>query len=308
MKRLWLLALIGALMIGMGLMFAACGDDDDDNDNNDDNNADDDTAADDDVVDDDTTDDDTTDDDTTDDDTIEPGTIGGTCLDFLSENPILGATVEAVRDDNGASFEPPVTGTSDATTGYVQLTLPADYDLQSVGIKLVADTYKNTFQYHFTVGATEERFLGVSNTTVNLIAALLFVTVDPTKGHAAGGVFWGAPLDETPVGCAEVALDPASGTVYYMNNLGLPTHDRDITTPGDPQDGEGTNPTNGYFVGLNADPVTFADGGYTMNANADGNLGTSLLPKLDADSVAISNVYYSKSEFTTNPQGAWCTE
>jgi len=284
------------------------GDDDTtvDDDATDDDTVDDD-AGDDDINDDDTIDDDTADDDTNDDDTIEPGTIGGTCLDFLSESPIPGAAVEALRDDTGASFDPPVTAVSNST-GDVQLTLPAEYDLTYVAIKLTADNYKATFQFHFTVGATEGRFLGVSNTTVSLIAALLGLTVDPTKGHAAGGVFWGDPSDETPVGCAEVSLNPTSGTFYYMDDLGLPTHDRDITTPGDPQNGEGTNPQNGYFWGLNANPRTHAAGGYQLTANADGNVGNSSLPKLDADSMAISNVYFSKTDYTSNPQGDWCTE
>jgi hypothetical protein len=301
-KKIRLILLIAFLSLGLAVTFLACGDDDDDDDNDD--TTTDDDEADDDTADDDTADDDVVDDDVVDDDVIEPGTIGGTVLDFLSENPIPGASVEALDDSTGESFDPAVTGTSDGE-GKIQLTLPVDYALETVGIRVLnSPEHKPTVQYHFVVGLTDERFLAISVTTFGLMSTLLGLDPDPAKGHASGAVYWGDPTNENPIGCAEVTMTAPSDGVFYFNNLSLPTHGRDITTPGDPQNGEGTNPENGYFVGINADPGS----NITITANADGAVSTAVIPQLFADTVCIATVYYSTDDYSENPQGDWCTE
>ena len=304
----WLIMGLIITLLGLGIMLA-CGDDDDDDDN--DTSADDD-SADDDAADDDAADDDVADDDSGDDDDDDaspiPGSIGGTVQDFLSENPLAGTAVEAFQA-NGQPFDPAVTGVSDSS-GYVLLELPADYTETTVGIKTSRDNYKVTIQFGFLVGSADETFLCISNTVFGLMAGSTGVTPDPLKGHAAGAVYWGNPADETPIGCAEVTLDPASGQVFYAGGiLGLPDTSRNITTPGDPQNGEGTdanpNKGKGVFVGVNVDPTTT---GVTLTANADGNEESSFLPIVLADSVLIQNIYYDKGEYASNPTGSWCTE
>ncbi|MDP8223955.1 MAG: hypothetical protein P9L99_11395, partial [Candidatus Lernaella stagnicola] len=164
LNHLWLLALVAALILSLGLVLAC--DDDDDDDDNDDNDSGDDDDGDDDSGDDDTggdDDDDDDDDDNDDDSSPIPGSIGGTVLDFLSDNPQPNATVEALNDVDGMALDPAVVGTSDAD-GYVLLELPAAYVAanDTVAIKVSKDGYKNTIQYGFPVGVTNETFLGIS--------------------------------------------------------------------------------------------------------------------------------------------------
>jgi len=305
----WLLMFLIAAFLITGTFFA-CGTSGDDDDTgtppaDDDTGADDDSAADDDtVVDDDTG---TGDDDTSDDDSGAAGTISGTATDFKTDNPIPGAWVEAINDETGLSFDPQIKLQADQD-GKVTLTgIPVTET--SVGIKVSTSGYKDTYQFHFAVGATNEKFLGISQFLINVISGLLGITLDPNKISAAGAVYWGNEFDKNPVGCSEVTFAPPApaDSVHYFTHselLGdLPTKDRDIGTPGDPQNGEGTNPLNGYFVAINVDPVA-----YTISANADSHISTSLLPTVPADSVAISDVYFDKGTYPTNPTGSWCTE
>ena len=314
-KLFTMIALLAALILAFGLV-AACDDDDDDDDAGDDDETDDD-ATDDDATDDDATDDDdddddddvTDDDDDDDDDTTAPLVIGGTVIDFFSENILKDNAVEALRADTGQPFDPPITGISDAEDATVELTLPADYTLATVGIKADRDGYKDTIQFGFPVGATDETFLVISDTVFSLIASGTGVTPAADKGHVAGAVYWGDAGDETPIGCAEVTLDPASGGIFYASGLlGLPGTAREIGTPGDPGTGEGTDPNanqgSGVFAAINVDPTI---AGVTITADADGNAETAFLPVVLADSVLIQNVYFGKADYTDNPQGDWCT-
>jgi hypothetical protein len=220
-------------------------------------------------------------------------------------------TVEAMQA-NGQSFDPAITGVSD-NDGKVSLELPGDYTEATVGIKVSGAQgllqYKDTIQFGFLVGSTAETFLAISQTVFNLMASSLPTPPEEDKGHVAGAVYWGNPNDETPIGCAEVTIDPASGRVYYASGfLGLPSTDRDIGTPGDPQNGEGTDPNpnqgKGVFVAINVDPTTT---GVTISANADGDEESAFMPIVLADSVLIQNVYYDKGEYASNPTGSWCT-
>ena len=307
MKYFWLLALVAALILSLGLVLGCGDDDDDDDDDEGDDDATDDDATDDDATDDDATDDDATDDDDDDDDdddTPVPGSIGGTVIDFLSDNPLADTNVEALIADTGLPFDPAITGTTD-DAGYVLLDLPGMYEQETVGVKASRGSYKDTVQFGFIVGTVGEEFLAISNTVFGLIAASTDVTPATDKGHVAGAVYWGEPSDETPIGCAEVTMDIANDGMFYASGiLGLPGLDREVTTPGDPQDGEGTNPEDGVFTSINVDATMT---GVTTTASADGTEETSFLPIVTVDTVLIQNVYYNKTAYPTNPQGAWCT-
>lgn len=240
------------------------------------------------------------DDDTDDDDGDGDRTIEAQVSDFPTYQPVGGALVEVVDNNTGLPVDPPIKVTSPAN-GQVVVTIPEELG-DYVGIKTSKSGHKDTYQYNFKVGAKDEDFLIVSDTTVNLVAALLETELDPTKGHAAGGVYWGDPTDENPIGCAEVTTDP-EGDVHYMGNDDLPFKVRDITTPGDPQNGEGTNPKNGHFVSVNMAP-----GSVDITADADGAKESVTLPALFADTICIVNVYYSKDKYSSNPTGDWCTK
>jgi len=238
------------------------------------------------------------DDDDTDDDNGGDRTIEAQVSDFPTYEAVGGVLVEVVDNETGEPIGISVTSPPD---GQVTVEIPEEYgDL--VGIKTTKDGYMDTYQYNFEVGAKNEDFLIVSDTTVGLVSALIETELDPNKGHAAGGVYWGDPTDENPVGCAEVTTDPANeGNVHYMGNDDLPAKDRDIAKPGDPQSGEGTNPKNGHFVSVNMEP-----GEITISANADGKEESTVLPKLFKNSICIVNIYYSKDDYKNNPTGDWC--
>lgn len=229
-------------------------------------------------------------------------TIEAQVSDFPTYQPVGGALVEVVDNNTGLPVDPPIKVTSPAN-GKVVVTIPEELG-DYVGIKTSKSGYKDTYQYNFKVGSKDEDFLIVSEATVSLVAALLEVELDPTKGHAAGGVYWGDPTDENPIGCAEVTTDPPNpGNIHYMGLDDLPTLDRDIDEPGNPKDGEGTNPKNGHFVSVNMEP-----GEIKITANADGAEESVTLPALFADSICIVNVYYSKDKYDSNPTGDWCTK
>ena len=276
----WLILVLAAALVTAGMIAAACSNGDDDDTSDD---ASDDTADD---TGDDTADD--TGDDTGDDDT-GTGSFGGIVVDYLTSAPKVGATVELLNDTTGESFDPAISGTTDADGAISFTDVPAGETM--VGVKVDTANYMTTIQYDFAVGTTDANILAVSNTTVTLIAGSLGVTVDDTKGQVAGKVFWvptsGSPED---VGCATVTSDPVDADIYYFGAL-LPdptyTH---------------TNPDNAAFAVLNMTP-----GAVTLTSLVDGHEATNTLPKVYANSISITNVSYLEADYATNPTPAGCT-
>ncbi|MBZ0272347.1 carboxypeptidase-like regulatory domain-containing protein [bacterium] len=327
-RVLWMVMLALALVAAGALAPAcSCGDDDDDDDDDaadddagdddaDDDDADDDDADDDDADDDDADDDDADDDDADDDtgdDDIAADAISGFATDFKEGTPLAGATVEAVDDTTGLSFDPAISATA-GSDGYVLLEgIPQSKG--AVAIKVSLNGYKDTYQYHFQTGVADNTFLGVSNTVVTLVSGLLGITPDPSKGFASGAVYYIPETGDTePVGCAEVTFSPAVSEVHYFKEsvLGvLPTDERDTDGNGvGDENGKGTNPAldgegdpMSFFVGVNADP-----GAYTITADIDGEQETATIPALFADSVAITRVEYREDDgWTENPTAGFCT-
>jgi len=315
-RKLWVLIAIGILGIfSAAVIVAGCGgDDDDDNDDSSDDDVDDDTTADDTTTEDDTvTDDDVDDDiDDDDDDTVASDAISGYALDFKTRTALSGATVEAVNDADGTSFDPAIVATA-GTDGYVLLPgIPASKG--SVGVKVTYNGYKDTYEYHFETGTTGHNFYGVSNALVTIIATLLGVTFDTSKGFASGAVYYNtAGGDDEPLGCAHVTFSPEVSEVHYFMQseaLGvIPTTDRDWSGDAD-HNGEGTNPSPdgdgnpmSFFIGLNADV-----GAYTVSADADGSIEESTIPMVFANSVAITTVRFMAADYASNPTPSWCTE
>ncbi len=285
-NKFWLLLLLmAALAMTIGINMACDDDDDDDNDDNDE--GDDDDTGDDDTSDDDVLDDDDDDNDTGDDDVIEPGKLGGTTKDNKSLALLKGAEVNLVDDESGDLLG--VSGFSDPETAYIILDVPTAYELATIGVKVAFEGYMDTYQYHFNIGVTNEDFYGINEDIVEAMALLLpGVSIDDTKGHAAGAVYWGDPTDEEPIGCAMITMDPAQEEIHYMNNLGIPFGGRDD---------EGTNPLDGKFVALNVDP----GGPYTITATVDDDEVSVTLPKVVANSVNIASIYFNKTDFPEKP-------
>lgn len=276
MRKYVFLTLLIALVLALGLVIMiGCGDDDDDDDDDSGGDDDDDGGAD---------------------------SLNARVVDFQNQDLALqGVLVQALDNQTGEPFDPAIEVTS-PSDGWVTLTgIPAG--VEQIAVRCSRSNYMDTVQYNFDVGATGEEFLVIAHDTRDIVTGTLDVTLDPTKAMGAGGVYWGNALDENPVGCAEVTSDPAVDEIFYFNLSLLPTRDRTISTPGSPANGEGINPENGYFVALNMDIGTA-----TFTATSGDASETVFSPRLFANSVVISNIYFPFNDYDDNPQENWCTE
>jgi len=267
---LWILLLIAAVFVLTCGIWAGCGDDDDDDD---DNQGD--------------------DDDTDGPGQGEEGSLNGCVHDFLTKQPVQGATVKLLDDTTGAELG--IEEVSPSGDGCITFTLPEGVD--QVGVLVTRDGYHDTLQYHFDNGLTGEEFLFVSDSTASLIELALDTPLDTTKGHAAGGLYFGNPLDENPIGCNVVSFDPGDGDTHYMGYDDIPSKDRDTTDDPNTTDGKGVNPGNGYFVSVNET----ANGAITISATVGTNnpiTKTSIIPNLPPDAVAIANIYFDPDQDT----------
>jgi hypothetical protein len=194
--------------------------------------------------------------------------ICGNATDWLSQAPVTTAMIELVDNQTGLSFNPPIAGTPDGG-GYVFLIPPPG--VYEVAVKFSASNYLETYQYNFVVDGCQkvQTFFGVSKTTATLLAGILGTTVDLSKGQLLGEVNGGVVAD--PVGCAVVDMIPNSYEgIYYFTDSGLPTDNR-----------TDTNPANGTFFALNAEPRDHTQGGYEVVATASDGV-TQLTEELPA--------------------------
>lgn len=294
MKTHTVLWIIFALFLSAAAFGVACGggdDDDDDSSNGDDDDDDDGPGQ------------------------GEPGQLNGFVRDFQTKAEVQDATVELVNDETGESFDPPLTATSPAN-GEVTFEVPEGVEF--VGVKVSKTGSTDTVQFHFEVGLESEEFLLVSNATKELIALSLGVELDLTKGVAAGGFYWGDPIDENPIGCSTVSFDPDDGLpVYYFGPDALPATSRDVT--GDtPANGQGTNPGRdgkgqaiSYYLSLNKELVSdLTIIGRTYDVESTGTVAmeeTGIIPRIYENTVTIANVYITKDDSPTDPTPDWCT-
>ena len=215
-------------------------------------------------------------------------TFSATLTEFLSKQPVEGVTVEAYDDTTGQPTG--IKGTTDAAGAFTLTGIPAA--AAKIGIMAKKAQYLPTLQYHFAANATAEKVLIISQQNVSVIAAVLGTTLDAAKGVAAGGAFWGDRTSSEPIGCAIASTDPTGGEIHYMNDSGTPSTDRDTL---------GTNKADGLFVDVNTTP-----GKITVTMTVGTATESSVLPSLPAGTLAISNVYFDKTKYTTNPTPATC--
>jgi hypothetical protein len=293
-KRTWLF-LLTALLLAAGLMFA-CGKAssssttptiDDDNDSTDDDGSPDDDASPDD--DDDDNDDASPDDDDNDDATPPTEKIQFTLTDVLTGAAVPGATCELVRDD-GSSFSPPVTVTSDSS-GMCTFNGGAKTDLYSA--KVTMNGYITIYAFDWPVIANTGGWVFRMVTPLERtgLALLLGVTLDSSKGVVAGGVDWiGSDGTSQDVGCATVS-DDASDTFFYFDSTGTPSKSR-----------TNTNPVNGLFLAVNIPP-----GSLTIHADTNGDTVDTTVPVVFADMIVYAPLTYYYAQYPTNPTPGSCS-
>ena len=124
-------------------------------------------------------------DDSDDDDTVDPNQISGTVKDLFTEVFVPFATVEVVDNDTGQSLIPPVVEVADEN-GYVLLTVPEDQ--ADIGIKVSKTDYIDTYKYDYVLGTADVDFMVTAYMEMQIMASFVEETLDPLKGHVAGGV------------------------------------------------------------------------------------------------------------------------
>ena len=92
-KKNWLILALAVLVSLAALAVACGGGDDDDDSGGDDDNSDDDAGE------------------------GEPGFLNGFVRDFQTKTPVNNALVEALDDETGESFDPPITTTTGTSAG-----------------------------------------------------------------------------------------------------------------------------------------------------------------------------------------------
>lgn len=212
------------------------------------------------------------------------GTLSGTLVDFQTRQPINGALVQVLDNSTGEAI--PVCTTS--ANGTVTLSgIPAT--MAKVGLRNTMLGNKDTYQFNMALNASGEVLWLVSETTYTLAPMAAGLTVDPTKGAVAGGVYFvNATSQEEPVGCAAVSTDQG-GDIRYFGDDGMPTTIANQAK---------VNVNNGYFLAVNIAPgVTEV----TAEVGATEVGSTSIVTF--ANSICISNVYVTTG---TNPTPATC--
>jgi hypothetical protein len=212
--------------------------------------------------------------------------------DGLPAEPVSGITVKALDNETGDELGKE---TKSDAKGYVVFDgLPAG----KVGFMAVGVTgdLVDTYQFEIDSDSQDEVLWVVDFNTYTAAPALAAVTIDPSKGIAAGAIYWKDTAEcEYPIGCATVKTDPESGEVRYFGDNDMPTK----TKADDAENGrDDVNPLNGYYLVANIDPGPVAVNAY---------MGTDLLGSTNfvvfADSICIGNIY---PEAASNPQPDTC--
>lgn len=226
-------------------------------------------------------------------------TFRGKLIDFKSgraeEKPVPGYTIKALNNETGeplAGFE----ADTDAS-GMVQFNgLPTG----KVGFLAVGVTGESVDTYQFNIASVTpedyEILWVVDLGTYQMGPGLAGITLDTSKGIAAGAVYWVNPQEqEEIVGCATVKADPESGDVRYFGDGGMPTK----LLVDDPDNGrDSTNKLNGYYLIGNIEPGPVKINGY-INAELKGSVDFITF----GESIGISNIYV---EGASNPQPQDC--
>lgn len=205
--------------------------------------------------------------------------------DFEKETGVPEATVEIWYADvvDGAPDSTVVSNSEgDVTGGEVPTCSPITYRTTT---DPALDDTRPTFEAHqvfaYTTSGATEPFNSVAKSTYQLIPSLLGVSVDPTRGVAAGTVY---DINGDPVTGAQVVVTDASGSLasdtvvrYFIERF--PNRDQPDTSE------------DGLWIAINIPPGDWNVDAYV----ADGSGGHKLMGRTTitvfADSINIGNVY-----------------
>lgn len=226
---------------------------------------------------------------------VEKVTFKAQVQDNLSKQPMAGAQVTVMDNDTGEATA--MTTTADAE-GMVTFELEKGrlYGFRSVLVDC-KDTYVWNVSLELPEGEEYETIWLLSEMGFVSAAALAGFTPDPTKSIIAGALYWvndaGA---EEYVSCGTIKTDPEAEYRYFSTTTGYPAPLATVQTTG-------AGKAEGRYVAGNVPAGHVELSGY----NKDGSVKwASEMLWTKADSVAISNLYVDRTQFTTNPSPATC--
>ncbi len=224
------------------------------------------------------------------------GTFQATLIDFQSKDPVEGALVKVLDNATGLPTGQEVRSKAN---GLVELQLPKGI---RVGFLASGADAKPTYQFNIDSEAQDETLWLVSELTYNVAPALAGLTVDPTKGIVAGGLYFfndknqDGRIDEgeeEKVGCGTIETTPAGEYRYFNPTTGLPASLEAAPT---------TSKNLSYFLAGNV--AIDQSGKVTVTAK----VGTTVVGTVDIfvqpDSICISNIY---ADTPANPTPGDCT-
>ncbi len=213
---------------------------------------------------------------------VEMAVFQGKLVDFQTREPIVGATVTVLNNDDGKTVIATVTSLEG---GVVTFNVPAGIQL---GLKCELAGYRPTYQFNIasdygTVDEPETLWI-VSDTTWTVAPGMAGLVIEPGKGQVAGALYYRtAANEEVAIGCGTVQSEPSTPDIRYFGNSGLPT-----TLDLQPT----TNPDNAFFFAAN---VPAAAAGAPTETVISGWVGTTRIGSVRIftypDSMCISNIY-----------------
>ncbi|MCU0661784.1 MAG: hypothetical protein MUC50_05595 [Myxococcota bacterium] len=210
----------------------------------------------------------------------------GTVIGFGSDTPVPNMKVILLDNDTAELLAmPEQTSGSDG-----RLCISGLPEGKRVGLKVVGvpGQFVDTYQFNIRTDAQNEKIWIMSKSTFTASPKMAQVTVDPTKGIAAGGGYW---LDkdrkEYPVECGTIEPLTGEADIRYFNDQGLPAPANLATS---------LNRANGYWVAANMTP-----GKVTLQLMVDGvAVGSTTFFAYPGEAISFGNIEVDP-EYTENP-------
>lgn len=249
--------------------------------------------------------------DVADDTPVAKKQFSGILIDFQTRAKLKGAKLHVL--DNATGKE-----TGEILESGEEGVVLAEFDggIDKVGFMVRLEGQKDTYQLHYAADGQNETLWSVSNGTYVAAPALANISIDPTKGILAGGLYYTTPAgEEEGVGCAQIRVlgesDPetfATENIRYMNSAGLPT-----TLAKQ----DGINPEVPFFIIGNIPAAQDTDGNdlpVTVTAMMDGTAIGDTYVFSKPDAIFIGNIFTYTADtaptgvdpVTANPMPAGC--
>lgn len=239
--------------------------------------------------------------------------FSGILIDFQTRKGLAGAKLYVLDNATGKETGEVLTSSgaeTPATDDDGIVTAEFDGAIDKVGFVARLEGQKDTYQLHLPADGQNETLWSVSNGTYVAAPALAGISIDPTKGILAGGLYFrDAAGEEEGVGCGTIRVlegvgDPdtfAEANIRYMNSAGLPT-----TLANQ----DSINPEVPFFIIGNI-PVSKDGEGNDLPVTVTAKMGETAIGDTyvfsKADAIFIGNIF-TYAAVTANPMPAGCVQ